>query len=159
MIASTTVRAIRAHPALGKRRADEPLDHALGRSRGGLTTKTHMLCDANGTPLRFLLSGDQASDTSYAQLLLDEVSIPSSQCGRPRKRSKWLLANKGYHAEALRRYCGQYRMQPVIPLRPMNRKPSLAYPDGLIGPRLARLFHAVFATSLFVQSLDGCQTS
>lgn len=55
--------------------------------------------------------------------LLDEVSIPSNQRGRPRKRCKWLLADKGYDAEALRRY-------------------------GLAG-----LFHAVFATSLFVQNL------
>lgn len=46
-----------------------------------------MLCDANGTPLRFLLSGGQASDISYAQPLLEEVSIPSSQRGRPRLRS------------------------------------------------------------------------
>lgn len=70
-----------------------------------------MLCDANGTPLRFLLSGGHTSDISYAQPLLDEVSIPSKQRGRPRKRCKWLLADKGYDAEALRRYCDQYRMQ------------------------------------------------
>lgn len=76
-----------------------------------------MLCDANGTPLRFLLSGGQASDISYAQPMLDEVSIPSSQRGRPRKRCKWLLADKGYDAEALRRYCNEYRMLPVIPMR------------------------------------------
>jgi len=31
-----------------------------------------MLCDANGTPLRFLLSDGQASDISYAQPLLDD---------------------------------------------------------------------------------------
>jgi len=67
---------------------DEPTDHGLGRSRGGLTTKIHMLCDDNGIPLRFLLTGGQASDISYAQPLLDEVSIPSSQRGRPRKRCK-----------------------------------------------------------------------
>lgn len=119
------------HLAPGKRGPDEPADHALGRSRGGLTTKIHMLCDANGTPLRFLLSGSQASDISYAQPLLDEVSIPSNQRGRPRKRCKWLLADKGYDAEALRLYCDQYRMQPVIPLRSMKRKPK---------PGLPRLF-------------------
>lgn len=87
---------------------DEPADHALGRSRGGLTTEIHMLCDANGTLLRFLLSGGQASDISYAQPLLDEVSIPSSQRGRQRKRCKWLLADKGYDAEALRRDCDRH---------------------------------------------------
>lgn len=32
-----------------------------------------MLCDANGVPLRFLLSGGQVSDISYAQPLLDDV--------------------------------------------------------------------------------------
>ena len=90
-----------------------------------------MLCDANGTPLRFLLSGGQASDISYAQPLLSEVSIPSSQRGRPRKRCKWLLADRGYDAEALRRYCDQYRMQPVIPLRSIKPKQN---------PGLPRLF-------------------
>ncbi|MGE6565142.1 IS5 family transposase [Pseudomonas asiatica] len=132
MIDSTAVRATRASSgAPEKGGPDEPVDHALGRSRGGLTTKIHMLCDANGIPLRFLLSGGQASDINYAQPLLDEVSIPSCQRGRPRKRCKWLLADKGYDAEALRRYCDQYRMQPVIPLRSMKRKPK---------PGLPRLF-------------------
>ena len=90
-----------------------------------------MLCDANGTPLRFLLSGGQASDISYAQPLLNDVSIPSVHRGRPRKRCKWLLADKGYDAEALRQYCDQYRIQPVIPLRSMKRKAK---------PGLPRLF-------------------
>lgn len=89
-----------------------------------------MLCDANGVPLRFLLSGAQASDIAYAQPLLDEAYIPSLR-GRPRKRCRWLLADKGYDAEALRRYCDRYRMQPVIPLRSMKRKPK---------PGLPRLF-------------------
>ncbi len=52
-----------------------PDDHAQGRSRGGLTTKIHMPCDANGAPLRSLLSGGQASDISSAQAQLDESAI------------------------------------------------------------------------------------
>jgi len=90
-----------------------------------------MLCDANGVPLRFLLSGGQVSDISYAQPLLDDVCIQSSKRGRPRKRCRWLLADKGYDADALRRFCDRYRMQPVIPLRSMKRKPK---------PGLPRLF-------------------
>ncbi|RMN34962.1 Transposase [Pseudomonas coronafaciens pv. zizaniae] len=89
-----------------------------------------MLCDANGVPLRFLLSGGQASDIAYAQPLLDQACIPS-QRGRPRKRCRWSLADKGYDAEALHQYCDRYRMQPVIPLRSMKRKPK---------PGLPRLF-------------------
>ena len=80
--------------APGKRGPEEPLDHALGRSRGGLTTKIHMVCDANGVPLRFMLSPGQASDIAHAQPLLDHVRIPGKP-ERPRKRSRWLLADKG----------------------------------------------------------------
>ncbi|MQU04023.1 IS5 family transposase, partial [Pseudomonas sp. FSL R10-2245] len=131
MIDSTAVRATRASSGAGKKGDfEEPQDHALGRSRGGLTTKIHMLCDANGVPLRFLLSGGQASDIAYAQPLLDQACIPSLR-GRPRKRCRWLLADKGYDAEALRQYCDRYRMQPVIPLRSMKRKTK---------PGLPRLF-------------------
>lgn len=130
MIDSTAVRATRASSGAGKREPEEPQDHALGRSRGGLTTKIHMLCDAHGVPLNFLLSGGQASDIAYAQSLLDGAYIPSLR-GRPRKRCRWLLADKGYDADALRRYCDRYRMQPVIPLRSMKRKPK---------PGLPRLF-------------------
>ncbi len=116
-----------------KRGAEEPQDHALGRSRGGLTTKIHMLRDANGVPLHFLLSGGQASDIAYAQPALNETYVPSLP-GRPRKRCRWLLAYKGYGAEALRCYCDRYRMQPVIPLRSMKRKPSRVCRDCLTAP-------------------------
>ncbi|MFW3166420.1 IS5 family transposase [Pseudomonas syringae pv. syringae] len=81
MIDSTAVRATRASSGAGKRGAEEPLDHTLGRSRGGLTAEIHMVCDANGVPLCFMLSPGQA--------------LPGKR-GRPRKRSRWLLADKGY---------------------------------------------------------------
>ncbi|MFZ4185393.1 transposase [Streptomyces pseudogriseolus] len=35
----------------GRHRPDEPDDPALGRSRGGLTTKIHLACDGKGRPL------------------------------------------------------------------------------------------------------------
>lgn len=69
----------------GRFGAGEPAGQALGHSRGGLKTKIHMLCEANGTPLRFLLSGGQANDLSFAHLLLDDLCISTSQRGRPRK--------------------------------------------------------------------------
>jgi hypothetical protein len=80
-----------------------------------------MLCDANGVPLRFLLSGGSASGINYAQPLLDGASLPTPR-GLSRKRCRWLLAGKGCDAEALRQYCDRYRMHPVIPLRSMKRK-------------------------------------
>lgn len=43
MIDSTALRATRDSSGAGKRRPEEPVDHALGRSRGGLTTKIHLI--------------------------------------------------------------------------------------------------------------------
>ncbi|EIM18839.1 putative ISPst8-like transposase [Pseudomonas chlororaphis O6] len=75
-------------------------------------------------------SSINCSNVAYVQPLLDEAYIPSPR-GRPRKRGRWLLADKGYDAEVLRCYCDRYRMQPVIPLCSMKRKPR---------PDLPRLF-------------------
>ncbi|MBF8742097.1 transposase [Pseudomonas guariconensis] len=91
-------------------------------------------CFDSRTTLRFLLSNGQAHDISYAQPLLDEVSIPSSPLGRPRKRFKRLIADNGYDAEALRRFCDQYRMQSAIFLRSMKHKPKPGYPGSLTDP-------------------------
>lgn len=40
----------------------EPEDHALGRSRGGWSTKTHLSVDARGRPLSVRLTAGQAHD-------------------------------------------------------------------------------------------------
>jgi putative transposase len=56
------------HPPPGARGAGsndkirEPADHAIGRSRGGLTTKVHALADAGIRPVALLLSAGQAGD-------------------------------------------------------------------------------------------------
>ncbi len=44
---------------------DEPADHALGRSRGGFSTKIHLLCDRHGHPLHFHLTPGQTHESRY----------------------------------------------------------------------------------------------
>lgn len=41
--------------------AAKPADHALGRSRGGWTTKLHLACDQGGKPLSLLLSRPESA--------------------------------------------------------------------------------------------------
>ncbi len=65
MIDSTAIRVTRAFLVPGKRGPEDPQDHALGRSLGGLTKKIQVLCDANRVPLDVLLSSGQASDIIY----------------------------------------------------------------------------------------------
>ncbi|MFJ6722650.1 transposase [Streptomyces sp. NPDC091259] len=57
-------------------RTDEPDDHALGRSRGGLTTKIHLACDGRGRPLAVLLTPGQRHDGACARPLLERIRVP-----------------------------------------------------------------------------------
>jgi len=70
MIDSTIVRA-HQHSAGALKKAE---DQALGRSRGGLSSKIHALVDAFGNPLRFLLTPGQAHDLAGADALLPHMT-------------------------------------------------------------------------------------
>lgn len=120
MINSTAVLATRVASHAEKRRTEDPAEHAPNCSSGGLATKIHMLCNAEGMLLYSMLSGGQASDITHAQPLLDETSLFSSVHGRSRKRCKWLLADKGYDCEM---HYDDRRINSVITLRSMKRRP------------------------------------
>lgn len=55
--------------------------------------------------------------------------------GRPRKRSRYLVADKGYDSDALRRYCTRYGMRPVSPRRRMHRRPRPGLPHQFDQPK------------------------
>jgi transposase len=50
----------------------------VGRSRGGLTTKIHTLADAQGRPLRFILTAGQDHDCTTAADLLAALHLASA---------------------------------------------------------------------------------
>src|SRR5712671_5919284 len=62
---------------------------AIGRSRGGLTTKVHALVDALGNPVNLMLTPGQDHDLACAQPLLENAD-PGA-----------LLADKAYDAELI----------------------------------------------------------
>ena len=45
-------------------------DQALGRSRGGFSTEIHILVDALGNPVEFLLTAGQEADVTQAEPLM-----------------------------------------------------------------------------------------
>ncbi len=75
-----------------KKFGDEPPDHAIGRSRGGLTTKNHLVCDGKGRALAFILTPGQAADTSMLAATLSEIRVPGAR-GRPRSKPDRVLAD------------------------------------------------------------------
>jgi transposase len=69
---------------------------ALGRSRGGLTTKLHLAVDGRGLPMAVVLTAGQAGDNPHLLPLLDQVSVGRNGPGRPRKRPERVVADKAY---------------------------------------------------------------
>lgn len=83
---------------------DEPADHALGRSRGGLSTKIHLACEQGRKPLSMLLTAGQRGDSPQMVDVLEAISVARLRRGRPRTRPDQVLADKAYSSAANRAY-------------------------------------------------------
>jgi transposase len=90
---------------------------ALGRSRGGLTTKIHLLCDDRGRPLSLHLSAGQASDSKHLAPTLARVRVPRPGRGRPRQRVGRVLLDKGYSYARCRAELRRRKIAALIPER------------------------------------------
>ncbi|MCO5998432.1 IS5 family transposase [Actinoallomurus rhizosphaericola] len=82
--------------------AEEPADHALGRSRGGLTTKLHLSCEQGQKPMSIVVTGGQRGDSPQFIPVLRAISVPQLGAGRPRTRPDRVLADKAYTSRANR---------------------------------------------------------
>ena len=60
---------------------DEPADHAIGRSRGGLSTKVHQLVDGRGLPLVVLIGPGQGGDSPMLPALLEALAGRTGRAG------------------------------------------------------------------------------
>jgi transposase len=95
---------------------EEPSDHAIGRCRGGLTTKSHLVCDGKGRALAFILTPGQAADTSMLPATLEQIRVPGP-AGRPRTRPERVIADKGYPSRANRAWLREHGIAATIPER------------------------------------------
>jgi transposase len=93
----------------GKKRGQSA--QALGRSRGGFSTKIHVKVDALGNPLAFLLTPGQQHDITQADALLaDDVC-------------DFLIADKSYDAKDFLEQIEAQGTTPVIPPRKNRKQP------------------------------------
>ncbi|MBO7936591.1 IS5 family transposase [Streptomyces sp. S9] len=117
-IDSTIVRAHQHAASTGRKggsTGDEPDDHALGRSRGGLTTKIHLACDGLGRPLAILLTPGQRHDSICARPLLERIRVPRAGLGRPRCSPGHVIADKAYSSRGFRAYLRKRGIAHTIP--------------------------------------------
>jgi hypothetical protein len=62
----------------------EPADHALGRSRGGQTTKIYLACEQGRKPLAAVLTAGQRADSPQFTAVLDGgLGRRGHRTGRP----------------------------------------------------------------------------
>lgn len=103
----------RQHRARSSAQCRRPKKHgatqAIGRSRGGLTTKIHAVVDALGNPIAISLTAGQVADITQAEPLLAGLEPEA------------VIADKGYDADALVETLEGRGITPVIPSK-ANRK-------------------------------------
>jgi transposase len=90
---------------------------ALGRSRGGLTTKIHLVADRRCRPIARLTSPGQHADCSKFIALMESIRIRRRGVGRPRTKPARVLADKAYSSRANRHYLRRRGIKAVIPIK------------------------------------------
>lgn len=84
---------------------------AIGRSRGGRTTKIHAVVDAKGRPLALEITPGQLGDVRAALALI-----------APLPPAKHLAADTAYDSNGLRQFLTERGTLPVIPNNPTRRR-------------------------------------
>jgi transposase len=98
-------------PPLGGRRKRGAQVQAIGRSRGGRTTKIHAVVDGQGRLIAFEITAGQRGDALFARPLLEP--LPSARL---------CLADTAYDADNLRRFLIERGTTPVIPNNPTRKR-------------------------------------
>jgi transposase len=111
-------------PCLGSGRKRGAHQRALGRSRGGFTSKIHCLGDARGRPIAFELTPGEAADCKSYDTLID----------LPEQAPDALLADKAYDSDAIRDDLKKRGIKAVIPPK-SNRKVAIRYSKELYRER------------------------
>ncbi len=101
---------IRAHQhAAGAKGGQE--HQALGRSRGGFSTKIHVVVDALGYPVDIALTPGQTHDSVPAMSMLEDI------------RAIYVIADKAYDNDKIINLLESQGIVPVIPSRKNRKQP------------------------------------
>ena len=122
----TVVRAHRV--AAGAPKKDETSEenaekHALGRSRGGYSTKLHFLSDGQGIPLGVTATPGQRNEGPEFENVMNACLI---NIFRKNKRPDALAGDKAYSSNSIRRYIRKLGIEDVIPTR-SNETPNIEF--------------------------------
>jgi transposase len=97
-------------------------DQALGRSRGGFSTKIHIAVDALGNPVELILTAGQEADVTQAEAMIEARDADA------------YIADKAYDSDAVVRKIQEQGAEAVIPSK-KNRKHLRDYDKHLYKER------------------------
>lgn len=122
----------RATQGAGSNYRNLPAGHdreALGRSRGGLTTKVHLVADDRCRPLSRVTTAGQRHDSVAFADVMAGIRIARRGGGRPRTRPDRVLGDKAYSSRAIRTYLRRRRIAATIP-EPADQQANRARRGG-----------------------------
>jgi transposase len=119
---------------------------ALGRSRGGFSTKINLKTDLDGNPLDFHLTGGEVNDSTQFETLLDIG---------PDIRPRIAMTDKGYDSQANRAAAFARGITPVIPRRENSKQRGRFFPKRLYKLR-ASIEHTIGKLKRFKRVAMRC---
>lgn len=130
LVDSTIVRAHSCAAGAPKKNEGSVSRQALGRCRGGFTTKLHAAVSLDFRPLRFTLTAGQRHDVTQASVLISGVS------------SEYVIADAAYDSDAFRSQIATQGAEAVIRPRKSGLE-DIAYDKDVYKLRnvIERFFH------------------
>jgi len=104
----------------GKRGAADA--EALGRSRGGFSTKLHLRAEGGGKPLTLRITAGQRHEAVEFERLMEQGAVQRPGRGRPKLRPKRVVGDKGYRSTRIRQYLQQRGIRMTIPRKANERR-------------------------------------
>jgi IS5 family transposase len=120
MIDATHLKAHRTASSLEKG-GNEP--RLIDRTKGGMNTKLHTLCNKHGRPIRLHITEGQRSDFKGADVLLKDLP-----------KAETLLGDKGYDSDKNRNMLADQEITPCFPPRKSRKKSNRILQDALQNP-------------------------
>jgi transposase len=114
---------------------------ALGRSRGGFSTKVHVRAEGCGKPVTFHLTGGERHDSVALAALLDDGAVRRKR-GRPRLRPRRVAGDKAFAGRPSREQLRRRGIGAVIPTKKgQRRRPGFDREAYRARNRIERLFN------------------
>jgi transposase len=113
----------RLQPSAGEKGGAKTGPSPVDRGRAG--SKHHLLVDGGGIPLAWTITAGNRNDVTQLLELLDRVPHVRGRVGRPRRRPRTLVADRGYDHDKYRRLIWKRRVKPIIARRQIEHGSGL----------------------------------